>query len=360
MFGAWKYKWLTPRAIVGKLRLIELNTLRDMTKFNVHQMFLILKNTEYEPEISTTPSEKVTPEFLENALLRNYVRIIEEFMRGSPTEISSLLFAFVSKLHFANIKTLIRLKYSIMTSEAVLNQIIETPHSNTNTYRQVFEDSSSISDVLKLLKKEDCISALKDPIEKFEETGFLFPIEMVLDKCFYTDLWQTTTILKGTDKKIAKRIIGFEIDSVNIRVILRLKAMEVPSESILKYTMPLTDTFCFDALKRACNALNVGSSIETLLTIVKNSYDRDRTLILNALLNEYSLSQSLSNLETILDKHLLQISVRVFRKQPFFSLGWVLGYLNLKWFEVKNLRTIVRGIDEGIPPNKIYSLLILP
>lgn len=82
--------------------------------------------------------------------------------------------------------------------------------------------------------------------------------------------------------------------------------------------------------------------------------------MLNALLNEYSLSLSLSNLETIVDKHLLQTSMRVFRKQPFFSLGWVLAYLNLKWFEVKNLRTIIRGIDEGIPPNKIYGLLILP
>jgi len=348
-----------PRTIVGKLRLIELNTLRDMTKFNVHQMFLFLKNTEYEPEISTTSSENVTTEFLEDAFLRNYVRINEEFINGSPKEISSLLFAFLSKLHFANIKTLVRLKYSDMTSEAVLNQIIKTPQSNVNTYRQVFEDSSSIGDILKLLIN-DCISALKDPIEKFEETGFLFPIEMVLDKCFYNDLWQTTTGLKGVDKKIARRIIGFEIDCVNIRVILRLKAMEVPSESILDYTMSITDTFCFDALKRACNALNVGSSIETLLTIVKNSYDRERTLMLNALLNEYSLSSSLSNLETIVDKHLLQTSVRVFRKQPFFSLGWVLAYLNLKWFEVKNLRTIIRGIDEGIPHNKIYGLLILP
>jgi V/A-type H+-transporting ATPase subunit C len=349
-----------PRTIVGKLRLIELNNLREMTKFNIPQMFLFLENTEYEPEISTTSSENATTEFLEDAFLRNYVRINEDFINGSPREISSLLFAFLSKLHFANIKTLVRLKYSDMTSEAVLDQIIKTPQLKANTYRQVFEDSSSIGDVLKLLLN-DCMSALKDPIEKFEETRFLFPIEIALDKCFYNDLWQKTTSLKGVDKKIARRIIGFEIDCVNIRVILRLKAMGVNSESILDYTMPITDTFCFDVLKRACNALNAGSSIETLLTTVKNSNDRDRTLMLNALLNEYSLSQSLSNLETILDKHLLQTSVKVFRKQPFlFSLGWVLAYLNLKWFEVKNLRTIVRGIDEGIPPNKIYDLLILP
>jgi vacuolar-type H+-ATPase subunit C/Vma6 len=48
------------------------------------------------------------------------------------------------------------------------------------------------------------------------------------------------------------------------------------------------------------------------------------------------------------------------RYTPYFNIGLVLSFLNTKRVEVKNLRAIVRGAEDRVPPERITELLILP
>jgi vacuolar-type H+-ATPase subunit C/Vma6 len=63
----------------------------------------------------------------------------------------------------------------------------------------------------------------------------------------------------------------------------------------------------------------------------------------------------------VLDRGSLKTSLRMLKRYtPFFNIGLILAFLNLKWSEVRNLRAIVRGVEDKIPPDKIRKLLILP
>ena len=69
----------------------------------------------------------------------------------------------------------------------------------------------------------------------------------------------------------------------------------------------------------------------------------------------------LATIENILDRGLIETNLRMLKRHTsFFNIGLLLAYLNLKWFEVRNLRTIIRGSECGISPDIVKKMLVLP
>ncbi len=189
----------------------------------------------------------------------------------------------------------------------------------------------------------------------------MLPLAVALDKYVYGEIWRAAGKLRGLDKKIARTVVGIEIDAINIKVILRCRAMGISEEQIRRYIIPVSEVFGEKELEGAIRAADIKSSIESLLEAAKLAMARDYRYVLTDLLREYEASQSLSRLEMVLDRGSLKTSLRMLKRYtPFFNIGLILAFLNLKWSEVKNLRAIVRGVEDKIPPDKIRKLLILP
>jgi len=148
---------------------------------------------------------------------------------------------------------------------------------------------------------------------------------------------------------------------MNIRVILRGKSLGIAEDQIRHYLLPASDIIGTKELENAVKTKDILSSIDSLFTIARYDAIRDYQYMSTALLKEYESSQSLSRLEIVLDRSLLKTSLRMLQRYtPYFNIGLVLAFLNAKWFEIKNLRVIVRGAEAKIPPDRIESLLILP
>jgi len=112
-------------------------------------------------------------------------------------------------------------------------------------------------------------------------------------------------------------------------------------------------------LEEAMRGLDMQSFINSLVRLARRSMARDYQYIFTEI-QELHVT-SLTTLETILDRGLVETSLRMLKRYtPFFNIGLILAFLNLKWFEVKNLRAIIRGSEAGIPPDRVKKLLILP
>jgi vacuolar-type H+-ATPase subunit C/Vma6 len=148
---------------------------------------------------------------------------------------------------------------------------------------------------------------------------------------------------------------------MNIRVILRLQEAGISQDQAREYLIPISEVFGRKDLEDAMQAKDARSTIEHMLKAAKLNLARDHQQLLKDLIREYETHRSLSRLETILDRELLKTSLRMLRRYtPFFNIGFILAFLNLKWFELRNLRTIIRGAEEKIPAAKTKELLILP
>jgi V/A-type H+-transporting ATPase subunit C len=203
--------------------------------------------------------------------------------------------------------------------------------------------------------------ALEEALREYEKTGVFLLLEAALDKYVYGMIWRAVGKLRGLDGKIAGVVLGIEIDAINIKVILRCKAMGISENQTRRYLLAVSGVLGEKELEDALRAADIKSSIEYLMTAARLARARDYRYILTSLRKGYASSPLLSRLETILDRGLLTISLKMVKRYtPYYNIGLILAFLNLKWFEVKNLTAITRGVEAGIAPEKIKKLLVLP
>lgn len=359
--SAWKYKRIMPEIIVAKLKLIEPKDMVDLAGKSFDYIHSTLTNTPYKTEILAIPDEKLCSISLENALLRNYIITYEEIMKHSPKSVASLLSTILMKFEADNIKTMLRVKGTKISVDEASKYIMPVGRLDAVRCQKILDASESINDVVKLLSDLEYWSVLKEASREYKEIGFSLPLEIALEKYVYGKIWRAAGKLRGLDKKIARTILRIEIDSINIKVILRCKETGISEDQIRYYLIPLTDVFGEQELEEAINAIDIKSSIKSLLAAAKLAMARDYQYMLTDLLKDYYASQSLSQLEIVLERGLLKTSLKMLKKYtPFFNVGLILAYLNLKWFELRNLRAIVKGAENKIPSDKIRKLLVIP
>jgi vacuolar-type H+-ATPase subunit C/Vma6 len=77
--------------------------------------------------------------------------------------------------------------------------------------------------------------------------------------------------------------------------------------------------------------------------------------------NLLDLNLPLSRLEMYLEGTALETSLYMTRKYTrYYNISFILAFLNLKSFEIKNLRCIIVGSARNIPPNQVKNYLFLP
>lgn len=359
--SAWKYKRVMPEVIVAKLRLIEPNDIVELAGRRPRDVHSMLAKTSYQAEVSEISAKQLSSISLESALLKNFVRACEEIMEHSPKSVSFLLSTILMKFEANNVKAILRAKEAELSVDEAMKYIVPVGRLDEVRCRKILENSKSVSDVVELLSELEYRSVLKEALRGHEETRFLLPLAVALDKYVYGKIWRAAGKLRGLDKKIARTVIGIEIDALNIKVILRCRAMGISEDQIRRYIIPVSEVFGEKELEDAIRAADIKSSVESLLATAKLAMARDYRYVLTDLLREYEASQSLSQLEMVLDRGLLKTSLRMLKRYTlFFNIGLILAFLNLKWFEVKNLRAIIRGVEDKIPPDKIRKLLVLP
>ncbi len=359
--SAWKYKRVMPKVIVAKLRLIEPNDIVELAGRRPRDVQLMLAKTSYQAEISEIPTGQLDSISLENAFLENFVRTCKEIMEHSPKNTGFLLSTILMKFEASNVKAILRAKEAELGIDEAMTYIIPAGRLDEARCRKILESARSVSDVIELLSDLEYGPVLREALRGHEETRLLLPLAVALDKYVYGEIWRAAGKFRGLDKKIVRTVVGIEIDAINIKVILRCRAMGISEEQIRRYIIPVSEVFDEKELEDAIRAADIKSSIEGLLEAAKLAMARDYRYVLTDLLREYEASQSVSRLEMVLDRGLLKTSLRMLKRYtPFFNIGLILAFLNLKWAEVKNLRAIVRGVEDQISPDKIRRLLVLP
>ena len=224
--------------------------------------------------------------------------------------------------------------------------------------QKTLENSENIADVIDSLSDMEYGPVLEKAFEVYLKERIFYLLEITLDRHVYHKIWRATGKFWGLDKKIVRTAIGLEIDSVNVKTVLRCKATGISEHQIKRYLIPESEVFGEKDLEEAIRGSDMQSTISSLVESAKLARARDHRYIFTEL--KESPVTSLTTLETILDRGLIKTNLRIIKRYtPFFNIGLLLAFLNLKWFEVKNLRAIIRGTEARIAPDRVKKLLIL-
>lgn len=356
---AWKYKRIMPKITVAKLKLMEPKKITDLVGMSLHHISSMLEKTPYKTEISEISTKELSSISLEDALLQNFIKTCEELMEMSPKGIRLLLSTFLMKFEANCVKAILRAKQAELDVDEAMKYIMPVGRLDEARCRKTLEISENIADVVESLSDMEYGSVLEKAFAVYEEEKIFYLLEVALDRYVYSKIWRAIGKLGGLDKKIARTVIGLEIDSANVKTILRCKAMGISEDQIRRYLIPVSEVFSEKELEEAMRGLDMQSFINSLVRLARRSMARDYQYIFTEI-QELHVT-SLTTLETILDRGLVETSLRMLKRYtPYFNIGLILAFLNLKWFEVRNLRAVIRGSEAGISADRVKKLLILP
>ncbi|OQX82720.1 MAG: hypothetical protein B6D63_07315 [Candidatus Latescibacteria bacterium 4484_7] len=328
-----KYALLNSKVRSRLSTLLPRETIQRLVRAkDVAEIFAMLSGTVYEKPFSE-PEAKIDPKIAERGLLEREVEWHSELLhdlRGAEKDLVSLL---LEGYELDNLKAALRIRES-RKSQDELRYLVRSTLPHSLPY-QAIATAKSIEDVASLLIGTPYSKPFERAIEDYKERGTLFPIETSLEMDLFRRLASQVEKLSKTDRAVARKLIGLEIDLKNINWLIRLKFYHnVPPGELEKYMIPGGSRIRIERLKKAFAS---DSPRDTLAAVLERSF-----AFASRVLESGEELSKLYMIEMILWDYLVDKARKTLAGFPF-TIGTVLAYFILKRSEVRNLITIING-----------------
>ena len=296
---------------------------------------------DYAKYIDQYPLEKA----LDSQLAESYDLIA----RITPDNSKEVFNFLLKKWDIRNIKSIIIAKQADLNLDETLNLIV--PFGALSDKLDSLIEADNVTEVINGLEGTEYPKILEDVISTYNETGLLLPLESALDKYLLENLLRSAATPEDDNTSLLHNYIGTMVDVANIKIILRAKAYDLKYDDIESYMISDGYQIREWKLKELMEAEDVASVISSL---EGTSY----APMLSDAMTEYTETRSMSSFEKALDNHVFNTAKTISLKNQF-GIGPMIGFLNKKEREIRNLKIIARGKrEEGFSPSMIKEMLI--
>lgn len=308
-----------------------------------------LEETDYKPFLAEVPrAEGLNLAAIERGLKLGLVEQYRSLLNLVPKERKRTVEKLIQRIDLWNLKTLLTAIHHGVPIERRMEEMFPSP-TMPEERLEMLASAKSFEELLEFFKGTELFEVLSKALEDYEKLG-LTPMLVALDKYYYTSLWREV-LRKRAQRRTLKTILGYELDAVNLKLILRLKREGIaPPEEIMKHIILPSHQLSEPLLKQLALAEDVGSAVGLLRGTIYGP-------LLAGALGQFEATGSLLPLEKALDEGLLKLCRWMSITKPF-GLAPVLTYFYLKEFEVRNLRTAIRLKAEGVKPDQIKEMLV--
>jgi len=328
--------------LVSEARLIELAEAP-----RIENVFSALDETEYRPQLAEVEkgggADMVA---VERALRENLNERYRELIKILPEERRGTVVKVLQRVDLWNLKALITMIHEKVPPERRLQELVSSP-TMPREKLEMLASAKDLDGLLEFLKGSELFDVISGALGDYEKRG-LIALLSALDMYYYTSLLKDA-IAKRAQRSILKVMIGHEIDSVNIKLILRLKREGAPPEEIERYLIRPPHELTEAMLKAMIMAEDVRSAIHMIHI---TTYGK---ILAEALpkIEEHGIPAA----EKALNEACLKLC-RWFEFTQFFSIASVISYIHLKENEMENLRAIIRLKADGFEPQGIKEKIV--
>lgn len=303
----------------------------------------LLKKTQYAPiaeKVNTGAPDMRLLEERFTAYDEDIFRKVSSFLLPAEKDFVLLL---LEKFEIDSLKVALRIWHrkaqadeEFLPSRRILHPI---------DYAKIIK-AQSIEELIVLLSETPYFRALARGREKFKEKNSLFYLEASLDVDYYERLFAAVAKFSPSDRSIARKVLGIEVDIENINWLIRLrKYYNLALGDMLDWVIPGGEYVTREAVRRSYTTDGFGSVLES---VAVGPYAQIRDLS----------DRNIYFIENFLHEILLNQVRRALSGFPF-SIGTVLGYLTLKVRETRNIISILNAKRLGWKKDSIAPLVSL-
>jgi len=297
------------------------------------------------------------PEYLEH--LENYsveksldIKLAQTYVLLSkivPDDIGKAFAVLAKKPDIDNIKSLLAAKEANLTKDETLNLLI--PVGKSYDLLEQLVDANTVEDIVARLDGTEYGPVLEGSLSQYEEKEMILPLEFALDKYYMERLLLASHVPDDENKNILHSYVGSKVDITNLKLLVRGKADGLDYEDISPYLVKNGYQIKEWKLKDLMEA-------ESITTLINGLEGTDYYSTLNESIAIFNESGSVSVFENALDEYLIDYANDLSLKKPL-GIGPIIGYLNEKEKEIKNLKIVVRAKrEDGFSMSKIQEMLV--
>lgn len=310
-----------------------------------------LSGTEYGPDLETSVIHGRTAAAVDDALKENMVRTYRKVLGFLNDEARFIVTTLLGRWDIFNIKTILRGKHMHLSADQIQEGLLPA-----GGLSQVDLDGlTMLPDIRTIVDTAitwglPFASAMRQGHTAYLQSGELADLELAMDR-YYANWASERLSRRGSNVKIARRILGMQIDIMNMVMVFRLQKADLesvdPDEFFLEGGLSVS--------KDLYSELGRLSDIDEVLDRVKGT-PYGKTLDDAAM--KYLEVNSISVFERALEDYLMRRALTLGVGDPL-GAGVSIAYLWAKQNEITNLRIIVKGKAVGMPEQRVREELIL-
>ncbi len=341
------YAYSNSRIQVMSSRIIPEEKLKEMIEASsLAEVVAALEPTDYSPYLHEMMEER--SEAIERALNRHTADSYREVATMVPMNLKSVLAVLLRKWDVYNIKLILRGVYAERSPDEIRADLVPVGELAPSKIGELAE-ARSLEELVSNLDGTP-YSRLAESLQLFDQTRNLTVLEARLDNILYEDAWKDMTSKPLDENLLAlKNYLATNIDVVNLKLLFRAKKDGLTAGSIESYLVKggglqeslIKSILEVDTVDNVVAALEGTKYYQPVLGAVP----------------EYESTGSVLPIELALDGYLVRVGKNISITQPF-GIGPAIGYLSMKEMEIRNVRTLARGIEAGLSPDEIRNLIM--
>jgi V/A-type H+-transporting ATPase subunit C len=303
-----------------------------------------LRKTAYGQWIPDDPPGDIleVEKVLREATASRFKRSIHA-LRGTPREVGLLL---LSRWDMDNLEFALRLWHG---KDKDLQKFLTYPSSVNEIPVYDIIEAETLEEIGLLLRATPYIEPVTASLRGYRESKSVFFVEIALERDYYRRLLESAAGLGGDDTRLAEKIIGAEIDLVNLAWLSRLLDYYKMDPGVLhRHVIPGPSAISRKLAEPGLTAdkLKVLSSEVLAVKAAKDVEARVGP-------------DSVALFEAMVGETMVEIARKTLSGYPF-SIGCVFAFYILKRAELRNLSTAFAGkwlgTDESEISNRLYGL----
>nr|MDO8133176.1 V-type ATPase subunit [Candidatus Njordarchaeum guaymaensis] len=285
---------------------------------------------------------------VDQALTSVFVKAFRLISGYAPSKARQFLETYLRKIDIDGLKTCIRAVHNRMRKDEALKFVISTSAKTRDELGRLLE-AQSVAQLVEEVRDKSLKEALEKALPLYESTGSTVPLESSLDKVLYSLLWdQIKKKLNRIDRAHAEELVGYRIDLSNMLVALRCKQLGLGPAALELLIMPT-----YYRLRLNLDEVAKVRNVSELLNVFAATAYKE---IVQQARESFEKESDITQIESLADRYIAHQSFREFIGYSF-HIGIALAYLNLKFYELRNIKAVIVGKYENIPIQKIRNVL---
>lgn len=318
---------------------------------DIQQMIQELTSTGYGGDLEEVLIKGRDAAVVDEALKNNLVRTYRKILGFLNEEGRDLVATLLGRWDLFNIKTILRGKHMHLPAEEIRESLVPAGQLSPVELEAMLVqgDVHGAVDAAVTLGLP-YVPALRSGYAEYARSGELVGLELAVDR-HYAGWAAARLSRRGANAAIARRILGTQIDIVNLLTVFRMQKADLGDLDVTEYYLPGGTAISADLFKEVAQMSDVDEVLDRLRNTLYGPALEDAAM-------KYLEVNSLAVFERALEDHLVRKVTASGVLDPL-GVGVVVSYLWAKQNEVTNLRIIVKGKSIGMPVERVREELIL-